>query len=101
MTGGNDTGAGLDHLIANGQKDENIQALCDALEFIGQPAYIRIGYEFEGQWNGYQPDSYKGAFIRVTSDLRQRDLNCATVWCSSGASAGEKTMDEPYVVLPR
>lgn len=98
MTGGNDTGEGLDVAVAKGVYDAQIDAFCDAIETIGYPAYVRIGYEFEGEWNGYSSEGYRQAFIHVTNAMRDRKLNIATVWCSSGASAGEVDMKRlmPY-----
>jgi hypothetical protein len=93
MTGGNDTGEGMDAVVAGGAKDENLAAFCDAIANIRLPAYVRIGYEFEGAWNGYQPESFKRAFVHITHMMRARDLNIATVWCSSGASAGNVSME--------
>lgn len=101
MTGGRDTGAGRDHLVAAGDRDENIIALCDALNSIGMPAFIRIGYEFEGEWNGYTPESYVAAFRRVTRIMRERNVNAATVWCSSGTSVERDiTFDEAMAYYP-
>ena len=91
MTGGNDQGIGLEDAVAQGEKDDNLAVFCDILERIALPAYVRIGYEFEGNWNGYRPESYREAFVHVTRTMRQRQLNAATVWCSAGASAGEKS----------
>ena len=100
MTGGNDNGSGMDDTVASGEKDENIIAFCEALKHVDLPAYVRIGYEFEGEWNGYQPESFKQAFIRVTQIMRKRNLNVATVWCSGGASAENKTMDDLMAYYP-
>lgn len=86
MTGG--TGGVGDDDVANGWKDANIEAFADALETIGRPVFVRIGYEFEGSWNGYQPTTFKQAWIRITQVLRDRNLPVATVWCAAGGSAG-------------
>jgi len=98
MTGGNDQGIGMEDVVARGEKDDNLALVCDSLERIALPAYVRIGYEFEGNWNGYQPQSYREAFVHVTKMMRQRQLNVATVWCSAGASAGALSLGDlmPY-----
>jgi hypothetical protein len=53
------------------------------------PAWVRIGYEFEGSWNGYSPEGYVAAFRYITDRIRAAGLDqVATVWCSAGGSAG-------------
>ena len=88
MVAGKDTGDGRDALVAEGGCDEQLEVFVEALRALGRPAFIRIGYEFEGPWNGYRPESYKRAFIRIARRLRQAKFDVATVWCSAGASAG-------------
>ena len=100
MTGGNDQGIGLEDVVARGEKDENLALFCDILEQLALPSYVRIGYEFEGSWNGYQPDTYREAFVHITETMRQRQLNAATVWCSAGASAGEKSLADLTAFYP-
>lgn len=71
-----------EHEVAQGLHDEKIDALCRELAALGVPVYLRIGYECNGSWNGYQPDSYKAAFRRITQRLRAHGgLELATVWC--------------------
>ena len=62
------TGVGMEGVVARGEKDDNLAVICDFLERIALPAFVRIGYEFEGSWNGYRPETYREAFIHVTSD---------------------------------
>lgn len=67
--------------IASGALDDDIDDLLDGIETLGLPVYLRIGYEFNGlSWNGYQPASYKAAFIYLTDKIRERDHEIATVW---------------------
>jgi hypothetical protein len=100
MTGGNDTGEGRDALIASGECDENLIAFCDALQDLNLPALVRIGYEFEGHWNGYQPDTYRAAYIRITEMLRKRDIVAPTVWCSGGNSEVNMSLDDRMAYYP-
>ena len=89
MTYGNDNGSGATADVAAGKLDKEIDLLLDALEAFGRPAYLRIGYEFEGEWNGYEPDDFVASFKRITQRIRDRKLtNIATVWCAAGGSAG-------------
>ena len=66
----------FDHLI-----EEFVQFIADYPERV---FFIRIGYEFDGSWNKYEPDSFKKAFRRIVDALRERNLsNYATVFASS------------------
>lgn len=69
--------------VAEGRHDAQIEAFCQALKRLGRPVYLRIGYEFNGrQWNGYQPETFRAAWVRVADAIRAHDLrDVATVWC--------------------
>lgn len=50
------------------------------------PFLIRIGYEFDGKWNAYDPENFKKAFRRIVDALRKEKLtNFATVFASSSS----------------
>jgi hypothetical protein len=67
--------------VAAGLYDNEINMFIDGLELLALPAYVRIGYEFNGTaWNGYGATTYKNAFIRITNMIRARGLEVATVW---------------------
>jgi hypothetical protein len=67
--------------VAAGLYDDKITMFIDGLQSLAIPAYIRIGYEFNGTtWNGYQPTTYINAFIRITNMIRARGIEAATVW---------------------
>jgi hypothetical protein len=67
--------------VAAGLYDQQISMFIDGLQSLAIPAYVRIGYEFNGTfWNGYQPDAYKKAFSRITNMIRARGIEVATVW---------------------
>jgi arylsulfatase A-like enzyme len=70
-----------EHEVAAGKYDANLKELFEGLKKLNVPIYVRIGYEANGYWNGYQPESYKKAFRRVTTLMRESGLNAATVWC--------------------
>jgi hypothetical protein len=71
-----------DHLI-----DELIRFLNDHAD---TPFLIRIGYEFEGPWNGYDPENFQLAFRRIVDRLREAGvMNFATVM-------GSASFDTPY-----
>jgi hypothetical protein len=68
--------------VAAGLYDDKIELFLDGLQSLALPAYVRIGYEFNGvSWNGYQPASYKAAFTRIVNRIRARGLEVAAVWC--------------------
>jgi len=80
--------------VAAGLMDTEIDALIEGLRLLATPAYLRIGYEFNGlSWNGYQPATYKQAFIRITQKIRAAGLEVATVW---DAAVGGNSNYMPY-----
>jgi hypothetical protein len=70
-----------EHDVAEGNYDEDLAVLLNSLKQLDVPLYIRIGYECNGRWNGYQPETYKKAFRHVTQMIRESGINAATVWC--------------------
>ena len=71
-----------EHLVAQGIYDENIDKFINVLREWNRPTFVRIGFEFNGDWNGYEPDSYRDAFRYVTNKLRAAKLDSvAIVWC--------------------
>jgi len=89
MTTGNDDGSGSARGVAEGKYDEAIDAFVKALGEFGVPAFVRIGYEFEGGWNGYSAEGFVSAYRIITDKIREAGLKqVATVWCSAGGSAG-------------
>jgi len=75
--------------VLSGQYDEKIKTLAKFIEEADRPVFLRIGYEFDGVWNHYDPEKYKEAFRYITKKLRRllgdkKDL-LFTVWqsCSS------------------
>lgn len=68
--------------VAAGEYDALIDTLVQVLASYDRPVFLRIGYEFNGSWNGYQPNTYKQAFRRIYERLAAaRVRNVATVWC--------------------
>jgi endo-1,4-beta-xylanase len=100
LTGGKDNGSALDAEVAGGKYDEQIKAFGDAVADLKRPVFIRIGYEFDGNWNNYRPATFQKAWQRVTTKLRARGIPFATVWCAAGASAGWPTMSKLLEFYP-
>lgn len=86
-------GRGKDGLVSEGKIDSQIEAICQALKALERPVFVRIGYEFEGSWNNYSPDSYRKAFIRIARALKDYKANTATVWCAAGGSQADVAVD--------
>lgn len=71
-----------EHEVAAGKYEEQIHYLTEGLKRLGRPAYLRIGYEFNGvSWNGYQPATYVKAFQIIAGKIKKENLEVATVWC--------------------
>jgi len=86
MTGSRKPEEHYEHKVAAGEFDAQIDQFCEGLKSLDRPVFLRIGYEFNGQWNGYKPATYKAAFRHVTGKIRKAGLeNVATVWCLGGA----------------
>lgn len=101
LTRGNDDGSGAAGAAAEGAYDDAINAFIAALRDFGVPAWVRIGYEFEGSWNGYTPEGYVAAFRYITGKIRAAGLQeVATVWCSAGGSAGFIGFDDLMAYYP-
>lgn len=70
-----------EHDVAAGLHDESLHTLFEELRLLGRPFFLRIGYECNGPWNGYDPAAYRDAFAHVTRLLREHQCPAATVWC--------------------
>ena len=68
--------------IAAGDYDASLDRLVGYLKSLApRQVFLRIGYEFDGPWNCYEPSSYRAAFRHVASALKQRQAsNVMTVW---------------------
>lgn len=71
--------------VASGNYDHLIRELADFLkEFDDHIFYLRIGYEFDGSWNHYDPELFKLAWRRIVDQLKSQNLtNFATVMGAS------------------
>jgi hypothetical protein len=72
--------------ILDGDYDPHIEKLGDWIKKVKRPVYLRIGYEFDGKHNHYDPEKYKKAFRRIVTRLRDQKVdNVAFVWHSTCA----------------
>ncbi len=71
--------------IANGSHDEKIKELAMWIKEQERPVFLRIGYEFDGEWNRYEPELFVRTYRRIVNIFRNNYVeNCATVWQSTG-----------------
>ncbi|NQT35674.1 T9SS type A sorting domain-containing protein [bacterium] len=73
----------LDSVFAlTDELDNYIDTLEIAFNRVDRPFFLRIGFEFNGNWNPYHPFIYPLAFRKLVEELRDRGIdNFATVWC--------------------
>ena len=75
-------GPQFDCEIQEGKWDDNIDAMIKGFNLLGRPVWLRIGYEFNGQWTNFTQSCYIGAYQRITQKLREDKFcnkSCATV----------------------
>lgn len=74
----------LEYAVASGSQDAQIDALGAWIKAQDRPVYLRIGYEFDGEWNRYDPEPYIAAWRRIVDRLNASGVtNVATVWQSA------------------
>ena len=77
------TGTNLSH-IADGTHDEAVDRLGRFIASADRPVFLRIGYEFDGAWNHYEPEAYVAALRHIVDRLHESGVeNVATVWQSA------------------
>jgi hypothetical protein len=70
--------------VAAGLYDNQIDLLAEELAKFSGPVMVRLGYEFNGHWNGYQPESFRKAYRHVAEKLRKKlGQNLSLVWCAA------------------
>jgi hypothetical protein len=76
--------------IANGSLDHDLNALGDFIVKSKRPVFLRIGYEFDGPWNHYDPAQYIAAFRKIVLHLRnvRKVPNFVSVWQSATSRHG-------------
>ncbi len=71
--------------IVDGGRDDSIKKLGEWIKKAHRPVFLRIGYEFEGKWNSYDPGMYKKSFKYIVDKLNEMEAGSfVTVWQSSG-----------------
>lgn len=75
--------------IVDGIHDSGIEKFAEWVKDQPKPVFIRIGYEFEGSWNSYQPTLFKNAWKHIVHVFDRLEVkNAAYVWQSAGLNNG-------------
>ncbi|GAA4271212.1 hypothetical protein GCM10022258_05050 [Aquimarina gracilis] len=81
---GEDHPNGLTEIVNGLHNDELDKFTAFANRNTPRPIYLRIGYEFDGPWNNYDPNKYKAAYRYIVDYLNQKQVtNVAYVWQSA------------------
>ena len=72
--------------VAEGKQDELVNRLGEWLKSLGKrPVFLRIGYEFSGEWNHYNKEDFLKAYRRIKDRFDVMGVNnVAYVWQSHG-----------------
>lgn len=77
------------NLVGRGSYDLVIDQLAEWIKAQERPVYLRIGYEFDGPWNGYDPEGYVATFHYIMDRFQTLEVtNVATVWQSATWAGG-------------
>lgn len=69
--------------IVNGTYDDNLQKIGTWIKNTNRPVYLRIGYEFDGPHNHYNPELYVKAYRYIVETFRRMKVrNVSYVWHS-------------------
>lgn len=85
--------------IDAGNHDDAIRELAEwCISLNDRPVFLRIGYEFDGSWNHYDPLLYKKSFKRIKDIMTQQGAyNVVYVWQSATyRDASKKVFDDYY-----
>lgn len=73
--------------INKGQRDFQIKKIGQWIRSTNRPVYLRIGYEFDGSWNHYEPKAYVKAYRKIADKFREMKIdNISYVWSSAAAN---------------
>jgi len=89
---------GVEDKVARGEHDDVIKHIAEFLKkYPHHPYLIRIGYEFDGSWNHYEAEHFKGAWKRVVDVLKAEGVpDFATVFGSSTPGLAYETWEAYY-----
>ena len=82
--------------INAGRHDSKIDELAVWVRTAERPVFLRIGYEFDGYWNEYDPVQYQASFKRIVDRFRANKVkDCAFVW-QSGTSPVDDAVEQKH-----
>jgi hypothetical protein len=67
-------------LLASGALDSHLRDLGKCLAPLKHPVLLRPGFEFNGDWNGYEPQSFVKAFRRFVDVVNDTGARVSWVW---------------------
>ena len=81
--------------IFNGKYDQQLATLANWFKAQkNRPVFLRIGYEFDGVWNGYDAAQYVAAYKYIVQFLDKANVqNVAYIWQTSGYATAEQLRD--------
>lgn len=84
--------------VADGTHDSLVIAFANWLKGLGKrPVYLRIGYEFGGEWNNYDRVNYLKAYKRIKDICDSMQVNnVAYVWQSHGWGMSQEELEAWY-----
>ncbi len=75
--------------LLRGEFDDYLDIAAKTIQRANRPVYVRIGYEFDGIWNHYDPEEYKSAFKYVYQKIKPvAGANFISVWQASTSPVG-------------
>lgn len=74
--------------INQGTFDASLDHLATYLNGLGVTVLLRVGYEFDGPWNQYDPAAYTLAFQRVRTRISAQAQNVEYVWHAAASCGG-------------
>jgi len=88
---GRDAAVMLDSIyVHTDQWDRYVDTLEIAFRRVNRPFFLRLGFEFNGDWNPYHPYIFPQAFRKLVIELRRRGIDqFATVWCYEPDAPGD------------
>lgn len=80
--------------IVKGSYDDNLQKIGTWIKNTNRPVYLRIGYEFDGPHNHYDPKLYIKAYRYIVETFRKMKIrNLSYVWHSYASHVERPPMD--------
>lgn len=81
--------------IATGSSFDNyIEDAARLVRDYDKPLFVRLGFEFNGSWNGYEPYQYVLAFRKIVDRFRAAGVeNAAYIWCYEPDAADDFDVD--------